>query len=205
MARPPVLDKNQGYTFNKYFDLTADPDDIFRELGASFLKKELALPTLTKDFDFLPDLEKRLLQTLELVDLTTEMARRETLIAPVVLAVCTQAHQPLKIEYSIKVNQWLQGNVDYFIPGTQSLLIIEAKQADLARGFVQLGAELVALDQWTSSPNPIIYGAITTGDAWKFGCFDRTEKKLTQDIRLYTIPSDLKAIVSILAGIIQLS
>lgn len=112
-------------------------------------------------------------------------------------------NHPLKNEYSIKVNQWLQGNGDYFIPGNQSLLVIEAKQADLARGFVQLGAELVALDQWMSSSNPVIYGAITTGDAWKFGCFDRIEKKLTQDIRLYTIPSDLHALAKILTGIIK--
>lgn len=203
MARPPVLDKHQSYTFSKYFELTADPEDIFAELGVRFQKKGLNLPGFDKNLDFLPELEKRLLQTLELVDLTTEMARRETLIAPVLLAVCAQALQPLKIEYAIKVSQWLQGNVDYFIPGQQALLIIEAKQADLARGFVQLGAELVALDQWTSSPTPILYGAVTTGDAWKFGCFDRLEKTLTQDIRLYTIPSDLNALAGILLRIIQ--
>lgn len=203
MARPPVLDKHQSYTFSKYFELTADPEDIFAELGIRLQKKGLNLPRRAEVPAFLPDLEKRLLQTLELVDLTTEMARRETLIAPVLLAVCAQAHQPLKIEYAIKVNQWLQGNVDYFIPGQQALLIIEAKQADLARGFVQLGAELVALDQWTSSPTPTLYGAVTTGDAWKFGRFDRVEKTLMQDIRLYTIPSDLEALVGILSRIIQ--
>ena len=203
MVRPPVLDKHQSYTFSKYFELTADPEEVFAELGVHFQKRSLELPVRVEDMDFVPDLEKRLLQTLELVDLTTEMARRETLIAPVLLAVCAQAHQSLKIEYSIKVNQWLQGNVDYFIPGHRALLIIEAKQADLARGFVQLGAELIALDQWTSSSNPILYGAVTTGDTWKFGCFDRAQKNLVQDIRLYTIPSDLEALVCILSGIIQ--
>ncbi|MEB3211411.1 MAG: hypothetical protein VKL39_08645 [Leptolyngbyaceae bacterium] len=137
------------------------------------------------------------------MDLTSETARRASLIAPVVMAVCTHAHQPLKIEYVIKVNQWLQGNVNYFIPGHQNLLIIEVKQADLARGFVQLGAELIALDQWTTSTTPILYGAVTTGDALKFGCLQRTDKTLVQDIRLYTIPSDLRSVVCILLGIIQ--
>ncbi|MEM9216291.1 MAG: hypothetical protein AAGD25_18335 [Cyanobacteria bacterium P01_F01_bin.150] len=203
MSRPPILDKHQSYTFSKYFELTADPEDIFTELGVSFYKKSLDLPVSEENFVFLPNLDERLQQTLELVDLTTEMARRETLIAPVLLAVCIQAQHPLKIEYAIKVNQWLQGTVDYFIPGQQALLIIEAKQADLARGFVQLGAELVALDQWTSSSSPVLYGAVTTGDVWKFGCLHCAEKKLLQDIRLYTIPSDLKSLVSILSGIIQ--
>lgn len=203
MARLPVLDKNQSYTFSRYFELTADPEDIFAELGATFQKKVLHLPSISSHPDFLPDLEKRLLQTLELVDLTSEMARRETLIAPVLLAVCAQVRRPLKIEYAIEVSQWLRGSVDYFIPGHQNLLIIEAKQADLARGFVQLGAELLAVDQWTSSTNPLLYGAITTGDAWKFGCLYRSDKVLVQDIQLYTIPSDLNSLVSILLGIIQ--
>ncbi|NER01041.1 MAG: hypothetical protein F6K30_30850 [Cyanothece sp. SIO2G6] len=203
MPRPAILDKNQSYTFSKYFELTADPEDIFAELDATLQKRALQLPARSDPLDFLPDLETRLLQTLELVDLTSEMARRETLIAPVLLAVCTQARQPLKIEYTIEVNQWLRGTVDYLIPGHQNLLIIEAKQADLARGFVQLGVELLALNEWSASTAPLLYGAVTTGDVWKFGCLQRTNKVLLQDIRLYTIPADLEPLVRILSGIIQ--
>ncbi|MEO0870098.1 MAG: hypothetical protein AAFY17_17045, partial [Cyanobacteria bacterium J06642_11] len=68
---------------------------------------------------------------------------------------------------------------------------------------VQLGAELIALDQWTRSDCALLYGAITTGDAWKFGCFERASKTLRQDISLYAVPSDLKTLVAILLGIIQ--
>ncbi|MBE9066531.1 hypothetical protein IQ260_07685 [Leptolyngbya cf. ectocarpi LEGE 11479] len=203
MTRPPILDKTQSYTFSKYFELTADPEDVFAELGITLKKQVLRLPVVSESLDFLSSLEKRLLQTLQLVDLTSEMARRETLIAPVLLDVCAHAHQQLKIEYTVDVSKWLRGSFDYFIPGTQNLLIIEAKQADLARGFVQLGAELAALDQWTRSDSPLLYGAITTGDAWKFGCFERSSKTLLQDIRLYSVPSDLKQLVSILLGIIR--
>lgn len=66
----------------------ADPGEIFVERGATFQKKGLQLPVVDEELTFLPNLERRLLQTLELVDLTTEMARRETLIAPVLLEVC---------------------------------------------------------------------------------------------------------------------
>ena len=203
MTRSPILDKTQSYTFSKYFELTADPEDIFAELGVTLKKQMLQLPTVSNELAFLPDLKKRLLKTLELVDLTTEMARRETLIAPVLLEVCAQAQQQLKIEYAVDVSKWLRGSFDYFIPGAQNLLIIEAKQADLARGFVQLGAELIALDQWTRSDSPLLYGGITTGDAWKFGYFERARQTLWQDISLYALPSDLNRVVSILLGIIQ--
>ena len=159
------------------------------------------MPVAPEGLEFLPILEKRLLQTLELVDLTSEMARRETLIAPVLLEVCAQTHQQLKIEYAVDVSKWLRGSFDYFIPSAQNLLIIGA--ADLARGFVQLGAKLIALDQWTRSDSPLLYGAITTGDAWKFGCFERASKMLWQDIDLYAVPSDLQQLVDILLGIIQ--
>jgi hypothetical protein len=80
---------------------------------------------------------------------------------------------------------------------------IEAKQADLSRRFVQLGAELIALDQWTTSIVPVLYGAITTGDSWKFGRFDRTCRTLIRDTRLYSVPSDLTQLVAILLGIIS--
>lgn len=30
-----------------------------------------------------------------------------------------------------------------------------------------------ALDQWIDSPASVLYGAVTTGDTWKFGSFQR--------------------------------
>jgi|GEM_PF-3587930 len=42
-------------------------------------------------------------------------------------------------------------------------------QADLSRGFSQLAAELVALDQWIDSSQAEIIGAVTTGNIWQFG------------------------------------
>jgi hypothetical protein len=203
MARPSVLDRTQTYTFSKYFELTADPDDIFAELGFTLKTQALQLPSQSTGLEFVPALQQRLVQALELVDLSTEMARREILIAPILLDVCAQAKQKLKIEYLVNVSNWLRGSFDYFIPSPQNLLVIEAKQADLAHGFVQLGAELIALDQWTTSEAPILYGAITTGDVWKFGICDRASRTLIRDINLYAVPSDLQKLVAILLGIIQ--
>lgn len=83
------------------------------------------------------------------------------------------------------------------------MLIVEAKNADLGRGFTQLGAELIALDQWTQRNTPVIYGAVTTGDSWRFGQFLRAERKIVQDTKLYSIPLELNKLLSVLLGIIQ--
>jgi hypothetical protein len=49
---------------------------------------------------------------------------------------------------------------------------------------------------------PIVYGAVTTGDVWKFGYLDRSRKILYRDINVYAVPENLPLLVSILLGII---
>ena len=203
MPHPLIIDPTQNYTFSRYFELTADPEEIFAEFDCQLVSRSLVLPTINQPLDFVAALIERINRVLELVDLTSEIARRESLIAPILLEVCLRSHQKLKIKYAVNVSNLLKGSFDYFIPGPKNLLVIEAKQADLSRGFVQLGIELLALDRWTNSTTPILYGAVTTGDAWKFGKFDRTTQTLTRDTRLYSVPSDLSQLLAILLGIIN--
>jgi hypothetical protein len=49
------------------------------------------------------------------------------------------------------------------------MLVIEANQSDLTRGFTQLAAELAALELRSTTQGEILYGAVTTGDLWRFG------------------------------------
>lgn len=72
---------------------------------------------------------------------------------------------------------------------------------DTADIFTQLAVELIALDQWSDSTTPILYGTVTTGDTWKFGLFERQEKKVYKDINTYAVPSDLNLVLSALFGI----
>ncbi len=203
MGHPAILDPNQVYTFGKYFEMNADPDELFAELGVRLENRNLSLPRDLRSPQFLPALEARIQRGLQLIDLTTEIARREVLIAPILFEVCSQSNQKIKIEYAVNVSNWLRGSLDYLIPGEQQLLVIEAKQADLTRGFVQLGAELIALDQWTNSTVPVIYGAVTTGDVWKFGYLVRSTQVLYRDTNVYAVPGNLEWLVSILLGIID--
>ena len=77
----------------------------------------------------------------------------------------------------IFVNIFLKGSLDYFIYSPNPLVVIEAKQSDLSRGFTLLAVELIALDQWIESPVSVLYGAVTTGEDWRLGIFYRQEKR----------------------------
>jgi hypothetical protein len=199
MSRATILDPSESYTFSKYAELSFDAADILAEFGVTLHNTLLQLP---QQLPIDPNpLRVELQENLTLVDPASEIARREALIFPILKTVCRFIQAPLKIEYPVRVSPWLRGSFDYFIPTPQSLLVIEAKNADLARGFTQLAVELIALDQWIDSPVPLLYGTVTTGDTWKFGLLQRQEKQIQKDINTYAIPSDLDRILSVLFGI----
>jgi hypothetical protein len=87
------------------------------------------------------------------IELANETARREALIAPILFEIIDLSDRSMYVEYAIAVNEHLRGTIDYYI-ASKNLIVIEAKQADLVRGFTQLAVELIALDQWTRSQPP---------------------------------------------------
>jgi hypothetical protein len=200
----PVNEAQQNF-----FELSFDPEDILSELGYGFSRAALQIPQ-GSPFPFpssvlIPDpipLQQSISQNLTFVDLTSETARREVIIAPILLELCRLTHSKLKIEYPIAVNDQLKGTLDYYIQSQQALLVVEAKNADLSRGFTQLAVELIALDQWTTLEVSVLYGAVTTGDIWKFGKLHRQQRQIEQDINLYRVPADLGELMEILMGIL---
>ncbi|MDJ1175779.1 hypothetical protein [Roseofilum capinflatum] len=197
--KPSILDPAASYSFSQYAALPFDTADILAEFGVAFQSTSLQLPE-QQPLDPTP-LIHELTENLALVNPTSEIARRESLIFPVLKTVCKFIQSPLKIEYSIQVSNQLKGNVDYFIPAHQNVVIIEAKNADLGKGFTQLAVELIALDQWVDTPVDCLYGAVTTGDTWKFGLFYRQQKLIQKDINTYGVPNDLAKVIAILFGI----
>jgi hypothetical protein len=199
MTRRSILQPGQSYTFSKYFELGIDTEDILAEFGVSLGRDELAIPKPIDRPD-VASLQASLRANLQYVDLTSEAARRECLVFPILMALCQITQSRLKIEYPIAVSDQLKGNLDYYVQSSHQFLVVEAKQADLTRGFTQLAVELVAVDQWTDSAAPILYGAVTTGDIWKFGSYDRQAKRIEQDLNLYRVPTDLADLMDILVG-----
>jgi hypothetical protein len=145
-------------------------------------------------------LKAQIEETLPYVQLTSESAKREVLIAPVLMRVATLVHQILRFEYPLKVNDWLQGSLDYLIRGRNQMVVVEAKRDDLTRGFTQLAVEMIALAMDETAPDTL-YGAVTMGNLWIFGMLNRQTKRITQDIGGYQVPDDVAALVKTLVGI----
>lgn len=211
MSRPnriPILKAEQSYTFHSYFKFKFPISQILKELNFEFQVQDLPLPQLegplsatlqTTVLSLKERLERRRLR----VRLTSELARRETLIAPVVMEVADLTESIVNIEYPIEVSPFLNGDLDYYLEAAHGMLVVEAKQADLTRGFTQLAVELIALDQWVELSDPLLYGAVTTGEIWLFGCLDRAARQVTQDVKLYRVPADLEPLMRILLGILS--
>lgn len=195
MSRPPLLDPNRSYTFSNYFDLGFAVDDLVAEFGYSFERKFLELPQYSGSLDRLAELKQRIEEVLPFVDLENEATRREILIAPIVTDLIHYSHAKLRIEYNIKVDNQLQGNLDYYLRTTTNLIVIEAKQADINRGFIQLATEMIGLDKWTDSTQAEILGAVTTGNIWQFGLLNRQKQSIEQAINLYRVTEELEIVV----------
>jgi hypothetical protein len=154
---PKVLNSDESYTFSRYFDLPYSPEEILADLGCTIERSDRdELPCYQGELDWLETLADSMRRRLKRVNTTTEQARREALIFPLIDQICDRFNYSLNIEYVVNVSSWLKGSLDYYIPGPSSLLIIEAKQSDLTKGFTQLAVEMIALDRWVERESPIL-------------------------------------------------
>jgi hypothetical protein len=48
----------------------------------------------------------------------------------------------------------------------------------------------------------ILYGAVPTGDVWKFGMLDRASNHITQDLNRFRVPEDLPTLLNSFVGIL---
>jgi len=201
MEKIKILQEGHSYTFQSYFELPYEADDILAEFNYSLTRAELSLPQTTCPLASLPELKQKIRTFLPFVSLSNETARRETLVSPIMLEVVIYAQCQMRIEYPLNVNNWLKGNLDYLLRSTNNLLVIEAKKDDLTRGFTQLAVELIALSH--IEEQNVFYGAVTIGDVWRFGKLDRHQQQITQDLNLFKVPDDLESLVRVLLGILE--
>jgi hypothetical protein len=200
MAKFKVLQEGESYSFRSYFEMNAEPEEILADLGYELVLSRLALPIAATPVPWESALKSRLERSLTVVSLTSETARRETLVAPILLEVAMHCQAQLRIEYPLNVNNWLKGSLDYLLRLSGSMVVIEAKKDDLTRGFTQLAAEMIALAQ--ARELATVYGVVTIGDVWRFGRLDTEQRIITQDTKLFTIPDDLSSILGILIRIL---
>jgi hypothetical protein len=191
-----ILLPDKSYSFRSYFKMRWSIVDILKELGVGFGKARIQVPgAVAIDPDRVAALQQRVQATAARVNLASEAARREALIFPVLFEVAELTGAQMEIEYAVEVSRYLYGELDYLLRTSQNAVVVEAKNADLVHGFTQLAVELVALDGWVETDAPMLYGAVTTGDIWQLGCFDRAKRLITQDVELYRVPTDLASLM----------
>jgi hypothetical protein len=86
MPRAAIIQPDQSYTFTDYFKLNFAPQDILDYFQASLQRRALELTRSAALLDRLADLKTRIEESLPRLSLTSEMARREFLIAPVLFS-----------------------------------------------------------------------------------------------------------------------
>lgn len=197
-----MLDLSQDYTFSQYFELQIPADELITALGYTYERVTLSVPSTEGDRKAYPARLQDLDQILKLTRTSNEQTKREVLVAPIVQTLVLETHALLRVEYPLYVSPLLHGTLDYLISkdGWQHLLVIEAKRNDLDYGFTQLAAQMIALDQWEQAPSlvnqPVLTGAVTTGETWKFGQLDRRTKALVESINLLTVPDEALVVLN---------
>jgi hypothetical protein len=115
--------------------------------------------------------------------INTEKSRSEWIIAPILAEFRDLLHDQVSIfsgkKFDVDAARGLDGFCDYLISrGTEQyyiaapvLAIVEAKNEDIVQGFGQCIATMVGARVFNEREQievPVIYGAVTTGNNWKF-------------------------------------
>ena len=202
-----LIDKDKSYTFSDYFSLNIKKDKLLNYFNYT-LKNETSIFKDTKLFKNVDILKNNIIDIKSRVIFDSEIARRELLIAPIILKLMQEFKElNLSIEEKIEFNNLLKGKLDYLLSTDENLLIVEAKNADLEAGYKQLAVEMITIDKLSEEEKlkiDFIYGVISTGIEWQFVILNREKKEFISDSELYILPRDLEKILGIFVKILKL-
>jgi hypothetical protein len=117
------------------------------------------------------------------LDINTEKARSELIIAPVLLEARRLLHERVGYfsgrELSVDTSLGLTGVCDFLLSMSPErftltaplLVVVEAKNLDIVSGIPQCLAEMVAMQIYNrqeGSEMPVLHGVVTTGSNWRF-------------------------------------
>lgn len=121
-------------------------------------------------------------RSIPIVSAASEKARSEGIIYPILLEVRDLLHDQVTLfsgrEFSFDATIGLNGIVDFLlcrstsilIPQAPAVMLVEAKKADIASGYGQCVAEMVAAQRFNRSKQieGNVYGCISNGLLWRF-------------------------------------
>jgi hypothetical protein len=131
-----------------------------------------------------PEFEDTLSETTSLaLNISTEKARSEYIIAPILAELWRLANHQIGlfsgVDFTVDPSCGLAGICDFIISRSPEqlyvsapvILLAEAKNEDMKRGYAQCIAEMLAAQRFNEQagiPIAKIYGAVTIGERWKF-------------------------------------
>jgi hypothetical protein len=147
------------------------------------------------------------------ITISTEKARSELIIAPILAEFKLQFKDQISLFSGIELNvdpkRGLNGRCDYILSKSKEQLIlsapivilVEAKNENITGGIPQCIAEMIAAKLFNEDKHQTIstiYGVVTTGSLWRFLKLDRV--KAYVDVVEYPL-QQLEIILGILAEI----
>ena len=137
-------------------------------------------------------------RSVPIVSAASEKARSEGIIYPVLLEVRDLLKDQISLfsgrDFNVDAKVGLNGIVDFLIcrspivsvPSAPAVILVEAKKADIASGYGQCVAEMVAAQRFNhqkGTGNLPVYGCVTNGLLWRFLKLD--QQTVTIDLMDY--------------------
>ncbi|HEY9804504.1 MAG TPA: hypothetical protein V6D25_29500 [Leptolyngbyaceae cyanobacterium] len=188
----------------------------FRDNFHITIKEEIDLFAAVEAIEISDKLTSTLEETTELaLAINTEKARSEMIITPILLEVRRKANYQISLfsgtDFNVDVEKGLNGYCDFVISRSKEqltinapvVIIVEAKNENIKGGLGQCAAAMLAaqlFNEQAGNEIKTVYGAVTTGDIWKFLKLQGAE--IFIDLNNYYI-NDLNKILGILCQSIE--
>jgi hypothetical protein len=148
--------------------------------------------------------------------INTEKSRSAMIISPILIELKKCFSQPISlfsgVDFTVDATRGLNGTCDFLISRSPEQLfinapvitIVEAKKEDINAGLGQCVAEMLAarlFNEREENQIDTIYGAVTTGDRWKF--LKLKEQIIEIDLGEHFLINNVNKILGILANAIN--
>lgn len=148
------------------------------------------------------------------LDMQTEKARSEFIIAPILMEVIEQTQRRVSlhsgVDFTVDRKSGLTGFCDYLFSRSPErteivapvLAVVEAKREDIPAGLGQCLAEMVAAQRFNDRHSKAVarvHGCVTTGDRWRFLRLEGTAAAI--DVDEYPVEA-LERVLGILLALV---
>ncbi len=194
--------KEKFRTYSSYCDI----DEVCEIFGYRYISK----PFVEEKEYKMPDIIEADIREdfADLKNFINEFVICESIIRPIIANVARKNKLPLfshcKLEYDKELG--LSGEPDYFLAPlrdigsrqftTPVVCLGEAKKDNFVQGWAQVFAEMIAAQKLNDNKDVTIYGLVSTGKNWEFGCLK--DEIFTIDSTSFAAPGHLTEVLNIL-------